>query len=120
MSSIYPFQSFLNTLSATKVPYTFLYHSITTDEFVSYLANHARGAAYPAVTGGDFEAAPLVVPAVELLEQYHSAGEPMHLEAEILKRKNANLRQTRDLLLPRLISGEVDVAQLHGTVPGPA
>ncbi len=26
--------------------------------------------------------------------------------------KNANLRQTRDLLLPRLISGELDVSQL--------
>jgi hypothetical protein len=27
-------------------------------------------------------------------------------------RANSNLRQTRDLLLPRLISGELDVSQL--------
>jgi type I restriction enzyme S subunit len=26
--------------------------------------------------------------------------------------KNANLRQTRDLLLPKLISGEIDVFEL--------
>ena len=30
----------------------------------------------------------------------------------VLARKNANLRQTRDLLLPKLISGEVDVEGL--------
>jgi type I restriction enzyme, S subunit len=29
-----------------------------------------------------------------------------------LQRKNANLRQTRDLLLPRLISGELDVSRI--------
>jgi type I restriction enzyme, S subunit len=30
----------------------------------------------------------------------------------LLARKNANLRQTRDMLLPKLISGEVDVSEL--------
>ena len=28
------------------------------------------------------------------------------------KEKNTNLRQTRDLLLPKLISGEIDVSEL--------
>ena len=31
---------------------------------------------------------------------------------EGLARKNRNLRQTRDLLLPKLISSEVDVSRL--------
>ncbi len=35
-----------------------------------------------------------------------------------LKAKNANLRQTRDLLLPKLISGEVDVEGLDIHVEG--
>ena len=30
----------------------------------------------------------------------------------MLSEKNANLRQTRDLLLPKLISGEIDVSEL--------
>jgi type I restriction enzyme S subunit len=33
-------------------------------------------------------------------------------EIELLQAKNTNLRQTRDLLLPRLISGEIDVENL--------
>ncbi|MCP1715984.1 type I restriction enzyme S subunit [Methanocalculus alkaliphilus] len=34
-----------------------------------------------------------------------------------LQRKNTTLRTTRDLLLPRLISGEVDVSDLNITIP---
>ena len=33
-------------------------------------------------------------------------------QIEILRQKNQNLRQTRDLLLPKLISGEIDVSEL--------
>ena len=29
-----------------------------------------------------------------------------------LRQRNANLRRTRDLLLPRLVSGELDVSEL--------
>ena len=35
--------------------------------------------------------------------------EPMAENIDLLYRKNFNLQQTRDLLLPRLISGELDV-----------
>ena len=42
-------------VSATRVPHSYLYHALTTDEFVGYLANHATGAAYPAVKAEDFE-----------------------------------------------------------------
>jgi len=35
----------------------------------------------------------------------------------LLKIKNANLRRTRDLLLPKLISGELDVSELDITIP---
>ena len=33
-------------------------------------------------------------------------------QREILHQENMNLRQTRDLLLPKLISGELDVSDL--------
>lgn len=37
---------------------------------------------------------------------------PFLEQVEQLKRKNTNLRKTRDLLLPRLISGDIDVSDL--------
>ena len=37
---------------------------------------------------------------------------PIFKKMEILRRRNHNLCQTRDLLLPKLISGEIDVSEL--------
>ena len=36
----------------------------------------------------------------------------MFVQSELLKNKNKNLRKTRDLLLPKLINGEIDVEKL--------
>ena len=41
----------------------------------------------------------------------------MFVRDRTLGRKNTTLRRTRDLLLPRLISGEVDVSELDIAVP---
>src|ERR1700690_2163682 len=49
-------------LHAENVPFTYLYHAVTTNEFVDYLTNHASGAAYPAVNAGDFENAKIILP----------------------------------------------------------
>lgn len=99
-------------LSAKTIPYSYLYFSVTTDDFVGYLTNHATGAAYPAVTATTFETAPILTPTKEVMNQFHAVVGPMLDLCEMLKRKNANLRTTRDLLLPKLISGELDVSQL--------
>ncbi len=39
--------------------------------------------------------------------------QPMFSILEVLTKKNTNLRRTRDLLLPKLISGEIDVEGLE-------
>jgi type I restriction enzyme S subunit len=36
----------------------------------------------------------------------------IHLQREVLLRQVQNLRRTRDLLLPRLLSGQIDVEAL--------
>jgi len=47
-----------------------------------------------------------------LQKAFADAVQPMRLHCIILATKSANLRRTRDLLLPRLVSGEVDVSDL--------
>jgi type I restriction enzyme S subunit len=46
------------------------------------------------------------------IENFSDIASPMFRDIQLLARKNANLRRTRDLLLPRLISGEVDVSDV--------
>jgi type I restriction enzyme S subunit len=99
-------------VSAKKVPFSYLYHALTTDEFVGYLANRATGAAYPAVKAEDFENAQILRPDETPLDLFDSSVLPMLEMRNGLAKKNHNLRQTRDLLLPKLISGEMDVSDL--------
>ncbi|MEI8291963.1 MAG: restriction endonuclease subunit S [Verrucomicrobiota bacterium] len=51
-------------------------------------------------------------PPAKLLAEAGEIFEPMSEQIIALKRKNANLRRTRDLLLPKLISGALDVSKL--------
>jgi type I restriction enzyme S subunit len=99
-------------LSATKVPFTFLYFATTTDDFVAFLTNNATGAAYPAVTAATFEKAELLIPSAVLLKNFGDETIPITEQIHTLQRQIKNLRRTRDLLLPRLLSGQIDVEAL--------
>ena len=88
---------------------SFLYQAVTTDLFVGYLENHAKGAAYPAVVAGDFERAKILVPSPVLSNAFNEFAEPLLTEAHNLRAQNQKLRAARDLLLPRLMSGEIAV-----------
>lgn len=99
-------------LTATKVPFTFLYFATTTDDFVGYLTNNATGAAYPAVTAASFEKADLLIPPVALLKQFGEATIPMAEQIHTLQRQSQNLSRMRDLLLSRLISGEIELSEM--------
>ena len=103
-------------LTAMKVPFTFLYQATTTDEFVAYLTNNATGAAYPAVTAPTFENAKLVFPATELVHLFGELTIPMAEEVHVIQRQVENLRRTRDLLLPRFLSSQIDVEALSELV----
>lgn len=100
-------------LSPKAIPFTYLYQATTTEEFSAYLVGRARGAAYPAVVAVDFEEAPLLLPDSKTLSLFHERTEALMLQQENLRQRNANLRRTRDLLLPRLVSGELDVSGLR-------
>ncbi|MBD1930424.1 MULTISPECIES: restriction endonuclease subunit S [Cyanophyceae] len=99
-------------ITGRKVPYTYLYQALTTDDFVGYLTNNATGSAYPAVNTGDFKNADVLIPPIELMNKFHNIVADIFNEKDNFLRKNANLRQTRDLLLPKLISGEIDVENI--------
>lgn len=96
-------------LHAEKVPFSFLYCHVTQDEFVSYLINCTNGAAYPAVKPSHFENAVLLVPTDMVLSKFHSLVGQMFRQAEILEQKNQQAIEARDRLLPKLMSGEIEV-----------
>lgn len=59
----------------------------------------------------------LVLPAKSIADHFDQFVSPLRDQMKSLMQKNTILRRTRDLLLPKLISGEVDVSELDITVP---
>ena len=51
-------------------------------------------------------------PDQDSLRQFECIIAPLFKQVQNLCEKNTNLRQTRDLLLPKLISGEIDISEL--------
>ncbi|HQF21199.1 MAG TPA: restriction endonuclease subunit S [Kiritimatiellia bacterium] len=96
-------------ITPTAVPTSFLYQAVTTDDFVGRLVANARGVAYPAVTAPVFESAQILAPPGALLAQYNEQAEPMLEQISILRQQTQRLARARDLLLPKLMNGEVAV-----------
>ena len=55
----------------------------------------------------------IVKPKNEIIKQFHYIVEPIFKQIENIMKQNFILRQTRDMLLPKLISGEIDVSDLE-------
>ena len=72
----------------------------------------ASGATFKEISRGEFREFPIVVPPPFIENTFTETVEPMCRLIENLIKKNHNLVVTRDLLLPKLISGELDVSEL--------
>lgn len=99
------------------------YHSFAAltlfqDSTVSFANAHSKGATIPyAVWPQSMDGMPVVVPSIEQVKRFEDAVGPMIARIGTMYFQNTTLRHTRDLLLPRLISSEVDVSALDIAVP---
>jgi len=93
---------------------TYLYAAASNSEFTRRLAAMSVGtsSSHQRLKVQDFEQMPVVLPPDALVDLYDKHCGPMLELAEKLRQQNANLRTTRDLLLPKLVSGEIDVSDL--------
>jgi type I restriction enzyme S subunit len=71
-----------------------------------------NGAIFKSVTKEDMHGIKMLRPQQSIVSLFEQHVKPMFSNIEVLTTKNTNLRKTRDLLLPKLISGEVDVEGL--------
>ena len=76
------------------------------------ISNYITGAAQPKINQENLNRIPIISRPETLLERFDQMIGSNFENITALKLKNANLRQTRDLLLPKLISGEIDVSDL--------
>lgn len=83
--------------------------------FVELLLKHANvmeaktGSAQPQVTIENLNFVKAIVPTKPLVEKFCKIVTPAYEQVDLLFRRIQTLRSTRDLLLPRLLAGQIDV-----------
>ncbi len=93
------------------IPLHFLYFNLQQQAFLN------SDAAVPGLSRNQAYLNPITVPSPEILQRFQQIIVPIFEHLRVSRLKNQNLRQTRDLLLPKLISGELDVSGLGEAQP---
>jgi type I restriction enzyme S subunit len=86
---------------------------VSSEEFVEYATLTSQGTKMPRADWKVLVRYPVVIPPAHLLSRFNTLGQEIVVQIQNMIFRNRNLRRTRDLLLPRLISGEVDVSELE-------
>lgn len=97
-----------NTLVLNAQSYEFTYHVMLGVDYRSL----NRGAAQPLLTQRDLSNVPTVVPDDALLQVFEREAGTVMAFADVLEKQSAELGRLRDWLLPKLVTGQVDVSAL--------
>lgn len=76
------------------------------------LSQYNSGAAVPTLNRNDVHGLQVVLPPKSILDGFEANTATAFKLNKILQRQRDNLRQTRDLLLPKLISGDINVEDI--------
>lgn len=88
------------------------YLYMATQAVVAELKAKSHGAVFDTIIMDTFRMMRIIIPPKRLAEKFEGLIKPILSLSLVLEKKNANLRTTRDLLLPKLISGELDVSAM--------
>jgi type I restriction enzyme S subunit len=86
---------------------------VSSKMFVDYATQTSSGTKMPRAKWKILVNYPVVLPPQFILERYNELIECIVAQIQNLIHQNIILRQTRDLLLPKLVSGQVDVSELE-------
>lgn len=94
-----------HVLTGKKVSLEFLYCCLSAYK----IQGHITGVAQPKITQANMNRIPVVLPSESLMSDFQSSVKASFDQRFSLERLNETLRQARDLLLPRLMSGDLVV-----------
>ncbi|MBS9404797.1 restriction endonuclease subunit S [Halomonas sp. TRM85114] len=90
----------------TDLPLEYAFFNLKRQRFLN------NDAAVPGLNRNQAYSLPFLKPSDEVLQDFSSHCKPIYELIRKLHRKNSNLRAQRDLLLPKLVSGEIDVPEI--------
>ena len=87
----------------------FVFHFVKAKD----LASMNAGSAVPSMTTDILNALELAIPPADRLAEFESVVAPMYQTMQANNRESAKLAELRDTLLPKLMSGEMDVSAIQ-------
>lgn len=91
----------------TPFVYFFLKHNLPMIEGM------ASGSTFKEVSGSTMKNIPAVIPDTETLIRYNDFCAPIFAQQRILEEQNQSFALLRDNLLPKIMSGEIDVSNIE-------
>ena len=93
----------------------FLYSVIDSNSFSDFMCSHVTGStgSRQRTTPSDTLSYELILPSEDELAEFQSLVSSMYAQMRINAIENDKLKRLRDSLLPKLMSGEIDVSSVH-------
>lgn len=92
-------------------PY-FLFYLMGSPEYYAFITGASTGTTRKSASAGVITEYQFVVPSRSLIQRFEGQVREIRALLNALLHQTVNLRRTRDLLLPRLLSGQIDVEAL--------
>lgn len=89
--------------------YAIVVGCVSSDEFVAHATATSNGSKMPRANWSVLKERPIAIPTLTVARQFSAMVEPAIRQMQTLIFQTVNLRSTRDLLLPRLLSGQINV-----------
>jgi len=104
--------------SKNKNLWSYSYLTLFQEKSIEYASQHSNGATIPyAVWDNGLAEMKVILPKNDVLEKFENIVSPILKYAAQTFLRNTNLIKTRDILLPKLISGQIDVSEMNIKVP---
>lgn len=91
---------------------TFIYYLLKSTIFKSFIAARTEGSVIPHLYQKDFMDFEFPLPSSNLMAKFEEIAEPMFSKIIANLNENKVLVATRETLLPKLMSGEIDVSNI--------
>ena len=101
------------TRTSNRIGPYYLFHFLIDERYQGYITGASTGTTRKSASAGVLAGIDIVIPPESILANFESQVEMLRRLLNNLLERNTTLRRTRDLLLPRLISGEVDVGNFQ-------
>lgn len=101
---------FLGNNPVEKLP--FIYCTLKQPEVYSEVVNRGQGSAQPNISTSDIMSIPCAIPSQEAINIFNNTARPLFDLIISNQRENQQLSELRDTLLPKLMSGDLDVSNI--------